>query len=259
MPSIVTDFTIAAAQIGVVRGDIDGNLARHASAMTAAAAAGVSVLVFPELSVTGYEPDLAAALAFDPNDGRLRPLRDHAVACGLTAVVGAPVRAGGKPFIGAFVLSASGAMSTYLKMHLGSSEGPFFIAGDAPLVIRSEGHSVGVAVCADTSRPSHPRTYVELGAGIYAAGVFFDAEWYPEDAPRFQRYAEELGLLTVMANHGASTGTLTAVGKSAIWAPGGALLAQAAGIEDTLVMATHTADGWHGRVLPVAAGASSMS
>jgi predicted amidohydrolase len=255
----VTDFTIAAAQIGVVRGDIAGNLARHAAAMTAAAASGVSVAVFPELSVSGYEPDLAAALAFEPDDSRLRPLRDHAVACGLTAVVGAPVRAAGKPFIGAFVLSASGAMSTYLKMHLGTTEGPFFVAGDAPLVVQSDGHSIGVAVCADTSRPSHPRTYVELGAGIYAAGVFFTAEWYPDDAPRFQRYAAQLGLLTVMANHGASTGTLTSAGKSAIWAPGGALLAQATGVEDTLVMATHTPAGWRGRLLPIAADASSMS
>lgn len=54
------DFRIAAAQIPSRRGDIDANLATHATAMAAASRHGVSVLVFPELSLTGYEPTLAA-------------------------------------------------------------------------------------------------------------------------------------------------------------------------------------------------------
>src|SRR5262245_53260102 len=58
-----TNFKIAAAQVPSVRGDIDANIAIHAAAMAAAARHGVTVLVFPELSLTGYEPDLAAELA----------------------------------------------------------------------------------------------------------------------------------------------------------------------------------------------------
>ena len=56
----------------------------HAAAITSAAGRGVSVLVFPELSLTGYEPDLAAELAIEATDARLAPLaalaRRHQIA-----------------------------------------------------------------------------------------------------------------------------------------------------------------------------------
>lgn len=249
----MTEFTIAAAQIAVSRGDLSGNLAAHTAAVVTAAAAGVSVLVFPELSLTGYEPDLAAALAFDPGDARLRELKELAVRHRVTFIAGAPVRTGGKPAIGALVFSPTGQVDTYLKMHLGTTEGAYFTTGSAPLLLELGGtHRLGVAVCADTSRPTHPETYVKLGADIYAAGVFFNAEWYPQDAPRFAQYAQRFGVLTLMANHGASVGTLTSVGGSAIWAPGGGLLARADGVESTLVAATLSAGRWTGQTLPVA-------
>jgi predicted amidohydrolase len=56
-------------------------------------------------------------------------------------------------------------------------------------------------------------------------------------------------MLTLMANHGVSTGTLTSVGKSAIWAPGGSLLAQAEADETALVIATREESAWRGEVI----------
>jgi predicted amidohydrolase len=67
-------FKIAAAQGVSVRGDIPRNITTHSTAIATAAMQGVSVLVFPELSLTGYEPDLAAELAMTPSDSRLTPL-----------------------------------------------------------------------------------------------------------------------------------------------------------------------------------------
>jgi predicted amidohydrolase len=59
-------------------------------------------------------------------------------------------------------------------------------------------------------------------------------------------------VLTVMANHAASVGTLTSVGKSAVWGPDGLLLAQAAGTENVLVIATSNNASWHGEVVAIA-------
>jgi hypothetical protein len=58
-------------------------------------------------------------------------------------------------------------------------------------------------------------------------------------------------MLIVMANHAASVGTYTSVGKSAVWAPGGALLAEAAGAENALVVATSKNAVWHGEVIRI--------
>jgi predicted amidohydrolase len=130
------NFKIAAAQVPSVRGDIDGNITTHAAAIAAAAQHHVSVLVFPELSLTGYEPDLAAELALEPTDGQLVPLLALARQHHIEVVVGAPLRNGlAKPALGAIVMSASGATGTYRKMHLGASERTYFASGDSPLAL----------------------------------------------------------------------------------------------------------------------------
>lgn len=246
----MSDFKIAAAQVASIRGDIDANIAAHAAAIQAAAEHEVSVLVFPELSLTGYEPDLAAELAMSAMDSRLEPLRVLARQHHMKVVVGAPLHSGtSKPALGAIVIGASGGMTSYRKMHLGTPERAIFVAGDRPLTFTVSGHTVGVAICADSSQPTHPQAYAALGANIYAAGVFLNAEWYATDMPRLMDYAARFRLLTVMANHADSIGTYASVGKSAAWAPGGALLAQARGVERAVVIATRTNSEWRGDVV----------
>lgn len=248
----MADFTIAAAQVPSIRGDLEANIETHAAAIEVAAGRGVAVLVFPEMSLTGYEPDLAAVMAMTPSDRRLAPLVALARGYEMEVVAGAPLQNGtARPALGAMVFTASGATRTYRKMHLGANEGTYFTAGSVPLLLAVSGQTLGIAICADTSHPTHPQTYVDLGAKIYAAGVFLNAEWYETDAPRFAAYAARHRILTVMANHGASSGTYTSVGKSAVWAPGGGLLAEAEGTESVLVLATRDDTAWRGAVVRI--------
>jgi predicted amidohydrolase len=244
------DFKIAAAQIPSLRGDVAVNVAAHVAAATAAAAHEVSIVVFPELSLTGYEPDVAGALAFTTEDGRLAPLRNLARALRITLVAGAPVRSGSdRPAIGAFVFTPAGELTTYLKMHLGESEAAHFSSGDTPMSLDVEGQRIGLSICADSSHRSHASAYAERGVRTYAAGVFFTEDWYATDAPRLQTFARDFEMLTVMANHGASTGTHQSAGRSAVWAPGGTLLVQADGLEPALVLATSRTGGWQGDIV----------
>ena len=248
----MSDFKIAAAQVASVRGDIAGNIATHAAAMAAAAGHGVSVLAFPELSLTGYEPDLAAELAMTVTDSRLVPLLTLARQHQIEVVVGVPLHNGTmKPNLGAILFTASGSISTYSKMHLGASERTYFTPGGVPLAFTAHGQTIGIAICADSSQPSHPQAYADAGSTIYAAGVFLNAEWYATDSPRLAGYAARYGMLVVMANHAASVGTYSSVGKSAVWAPDGALLAQADGAESALVIATSSRGAWRGEVVRV--------
>jgi len=48
---------IAAAQVNTVVGDLEGNAARIFDAYDVAAAAGADLVVFPELTITGYPPE----------------------------------------------------------------------------------------------------------------------------------------------------------------------------------------------------------
>lgn len=242
-------FTIAAAQVASLRGDVGTNVATHADAIAAAAARGVSVLVFAELSLIGYEPDLADKLATDPADSRLTTLHALARRHRMYVVAGAPLRGDGpRPELGAIVFAPDGGAWTYAKMTLGGDELRYFQPGTQPLAFAAGGETVGVAICADASQRSHVQRHVAAGATIYAASVFLTAEWYATDMPRLPAYAARHRVVVVMANQGASTGGLASVGKSAIWGPDGAPLAHAKGVENALVMATRTPDGWAGEV-----------
>ena len=244
-------FKIAAAQVASQRGDIVGNVATHVAAMAAAARYGVSLLVFPELSLTGYELDIAADLAITGTDNRLDPLFALAHRENIEAIVGAPVQEGtGKPKLGAFVIGSNGVRKTYHKMHLGGDEPSYFSPGAAgPLLLTVAGRKVGIAICADSSQPEHPEAYALSGAEIYAAGVFLTDAWYQTDVPRLATYARTHGMLTVMANHAASVGSYDSLGKSTVWTPDGEVLVQAAGTEDALLIASSSKGGWRGEVV----------
>jgi len=231
------ELRIAAAQVPSIRGDFDSNLATHLEAIDEAARHGVSVLVFPELSLTGYEPDLAADLATTPDDPRFDALGERATRFGIEIVVGVPLVNGPRsPFLGAILFHSDGRRRTYRKMHLGSSERAWFTPGLEAATLESGGITIGLAICADASNSSHPERYAAAGASVYAAGVFLNEEWYSTDAPRLAAYAERLNMAVVMANHGESNGTLRSVGRSTIWAAGGETLAQATGAERCLLM-----------------------
>ena len=70
-------LTIALAQINTRLGDVEANLEKHLALAKEARAAGADLLVFPELSLTGYVlQDLASTVAHHPgsDDPVFRPL-----------------------------------------------------------------------------------------------------------------------------------------------------------------------------------------
>ena len=69
------DFRIGLAQIDPRLGDVEANLQKHLEYIEIARNAGCDLVVFPELSLTGYFlRDLVYDVAIDPYDGFLDPL-----------------------------------------------------------------------------------------------------------------------------------------------------------------------------------------
>ncbi|WP_095170387.1 carbon-nitrogen hydrolase family protein [Pseudomonas sp. Irchel 3H3] len=249
----MTTLTVAAAQSISIAGDVHANIAHHQRFIMAAAKQGVQVLVFPELSLSGYERGLAAQLAIVPDAALLQPLRDLAREVGVTAVVGMPIRLSDDSpvLIGALVLAADGSLAVYSKQHLHPGEEVAFApgAGGAPLIVGDD--TIALAVCADFSHASHAAAAAEVGANIYGAGVLITEGGYAADSALLQGYAREHGMLVLMANHGGATGGWESAGRSAIWAADGRLLAAVPGTGDALVIARRQAALWRGEVVPV--------
>jgi predicted amidohydrolase len=73
---VVDNFVIAVAQTDPLKGNAEANLQDHARFIRAAAKNCANIVIFPELSLTGYEPNLAEGLAMSIGDKRLYSLRE---------------------------------------------------------------------------------------------------------------------------------------------------------------------------------------
>ena len=98
----MTAFTIAAAQSGSIKGDIAANVRRHAEFARIAAEHQCNVVVFPELSLTGYEPTIAAETATGADDSVLLPLQELANDSGIMMIAGCPIRSQTNRFFSEF-------------------------------------------------------------------------------------------------------------------------------------------------------------
>ncbi len=244
----------AAAQYSAVAGDIAANVRRHLDFMDAAHGQGVDVLVFPELSLTGYEPTLAAGLAQGADTDCVAPLRARARESGMTVIVGLPLRSEvvDKPFIAALILHPDGTLAAQTKQHLHTGEERYFSAGTGGPLLDAGGMPLALAICADFVHPAHAARAASAGARIYAASALIGESGYPVDSVLLQGYAQRHRMAVLLANHGGPTGGWTPVGRSAFWDAQGRSVAALPGPGDGLLVVRADGAGWSGGHVPVA-------
>jgi len=156
----MSSLRITVAQLNPTVGDIAGNVARMRRAAAAARTDGADLLVFPELSVTGYYPgDLLEEEAFleRVDAGVVQLVEATRDTPGLHWVVGAPVRspAPGKPLQNMLLVLADGqVVLRYAKQLLPTynvfDERRHFEPGpDVAKVLRIGTHQIGFLICED--------------------------------------------------------------------------------------------------------------
>jgi len=151
---------VAAAQLDLVVGDLEGNAARILGAYDRAEAAGCDLVAFPELAVTGYPPeDLLLRPAFVAQAGET--LEKLASRTGrAAAVIGFPEAA--RDLYNAAAVCASGKVQGVYRKHLLPNyavfdEERYFAASDVdgPLFVVA-GVRVAVSICEDAWSPTGP-------------------------------------------------------------------------------------------------------
>jgi predicted amidohydrolase len=242
-------FTIAAAQAGSLKGDIAGNVQRHVELAAIAGKQGAGVVVFPELSLSGYELTIAAEVAIDAADSRLEPLKQFCDEANMVVMAGCPLRSGeARPYIGMLIWQPGRAVTVYRKRFVHSSEEPYFVAADDTVVFEVGGVTIGAAICADISNPQHAADAARAGAKIYAAGVAKTPDDMARAEASMAAYARAYGMLAVLANHATATGGNETGGRSAIWNETGQVIARAEPQGECIVLARATPNGWLGEV-----------
>jgi len=216
-------LTIAAVQPACKANDVTANALSHAAAVRAAKA---RVVVFPELSLTGYE--LEAPLV-SPGDVELRAIVEACAATNSIALSGAPVEGdGGRSHIAMLCVSPRGVEVAYRKCYLGGEESTRFSPGPGPAVLDVDGWRLGLGICKDTGVAEHLRDTAALGIDVYAAGLVHTPEELPEQEMRAASIARETKAFAFASFAGPTGGGYErTAGSSAIWSPGGDVLASA--------------------------------
>src|SRR5688500_3645217 len=119
---------IGVAQTKPVKGDIQHNLADHKKWIYQAASHGAHLIIFPELSLTGYEPTLAKELATYVDDSRLEELQQISDTKHITIGAGMPIRqqADAGITISMLIFQPFQPREVYSKQYLHADEIPFF-------------------------------------------------------------------------------------------------------------------------------------
>jgi predicted amidohydrolase len=243
---------IAAAQSTSVPGDISRNVAHHLRIGTIAAERGAQLLVFPELSLTGYELTIARSKAVRPDSSDLDPLRHLAAHAHMAVVVGAPMlNDKDELHIAAFAIRPDGTVLTYTKQYVHESEEEVFTSGPGGPALLVEDATVALAICADATHPQHAASAAARGANVYAVGVMVTEGGYARKVALLRNYALEHRMAVLMANYSGATGGEVSAGKSALWSEDGQLVAATIGTEEALVVGMKQNGSWSGIVSPL--------
>src|SRR3972149_1404261 len=158
------------AQINCTVGDLDGNAGKIMDYSRKAADLGVDLLVFPELSVSGYPPEdllLKPQFVADCREKLDEIAKFSAEVPPLTLVVGG-VDGQTDVYNGAGVMNNGRLTDVYHKIFLPNygvfDEQRYFKPGSEGLVVNIRGVPVGVSICEDIWYPEGP-SHVEAAAG----------------------------------------------------------------------------------------------
>src|SRR5262245_17494933 len=114
----MNEITVAVAQSIAIPGDLPRSVGDHARLTIRAAQQGARLVLFPELSLTGYRLDLTQADALAPDDARLRMLQQVADAHDIVIIAGAPIESSSGLHIGALYFSPRRPAVSYSKRFL---------------------------------------------------------------------------------------------------------------------------------------------
>src|SRR3569833_3439934 len=161
---------VALAQINMLVGDFSGNVAKVVAAMALASdELKAHVVLFPELTLTGYPPDdllLRPGLHREVLRGREERKRQ---VTGIDVVTGYPAPAADGLHNSASLLREGRVIATYHKQHLPNysvlDEKRYFEPGNAAPVIDVQGIPIALTVCEDLWHPGPMAQARGAGAG----------------------------------------------------------------------------------------------
>lgn len=241
---------IAIAQCAPALGAMKRNLEMHREWIGKARSAGAKLVVFPELSLTGYHlKDLAADVACAADDPVLEPIAQASRDIDITA--GFVERStDAKLHIAQGYWSGGSLRHVHRKVYLPTygifDDGRYFGPGERFETFESAVGTAGIAICEDLWHVSVPYLYAAGGASVVFAPADSPGRGVAEGGDlgtaascrmmdRF--YAQYLTVYVVFANRVGNEDGIAFWGGSEVIGPDGTVIARAKEFEPELLVA----------------------
>lgn len=228
--------------------DPEANLPRLADAAATAREQGATILVTPELAVTGYDIGELTDDLVDP--ALLDRLGEVARSRDIALVVGVALRLDGAIFNCSAIIDRAGSVrAVYRKAHLyGDLDRTRFAAGESCFGMADlDGVRVATLICYDIEFPESVRTAAVAGAQVLAVPTANMKPWSLVNDHIIPARAYENQVVVGYANHWGRERDTEYLGASIIAAPDGTLVRAGTEGDAVLVLPFDTDDIDRGR------------
>ena len=217
---------ICIAQTKPIKGNVSANIEAHIRFIELALNLNSEAIFFPELSLTGYEPELAKKLATNQNDSRLDVFQQISDNNKIIIGLGLPTATESKIRISMIIFEPNKPRQTYSKQQLHSDELPYFEKGVGQILIKTNDTNIAPAICYESLQPTHIENAFKLGADVYLASVAKPAKGVKNAFDHYPRVAKQYIMPVLMANCVGFYDNFLSVGNSAVWTKKGELVGQ---------------------------------
>jgi predicted amidohydrolase len=217
---------IAIAQTRSIKGNISANIEAHIKIINLAISYNADAIFFPELSITGYEPQLAKKLATNQDDTKFDAFQEISNKNKITIGLGIPTKSHLGIQISMVFFQPNIARQTYSKQQLHSDEFPYFVNGDKQIILTVGNKKIAPAICYESLQIDYLENANKLGADMYVASVAKSQNGIVKAMAHYPAIAKQFSMPVLMSNCVGYCDNFESVGQSAIWTKEGILVAQ---------------------------------
>ncbi len=228
---------ICVAQTRPVKGDITKNIKNHIKLIELAVSKKANIIVFPELSLIGYEHELARGLATTQDDSKFDILQTLSDNNRIIIGVGIPTLKEKDIFISMIFFQPYSKRITYSKQYLYPTEINLFTNGKEKVIFKYDDKNIiAPAICYELSVKEHAEYAFQSGANIYIASVLNSVSGVDNDIQKLSDIAKKYRMTVLMANFVGQSGGYECAGKSSVWNNQGLLVGQLNNKDEGILM-----------------------
>ncbi|MEM6470945.1 MAG: carbon-nitrogen hydrolase family protein [Planctomycetota bacterium] len=236
---------LSVAQPKLISADIPSNLDRHIALIELAVSHGIGSLLFPELSLTGYEPSSAMDLAAKCERAELHKFQSLSDRHDLSIGVGLPLATETLPQIAIRQFRPNLSTRDFSKCYLHEDELPYFSCSNGSCPVIHDQPNISLAICYEISIAEHARRAFDRGSSAYVACTAKTEINIDEAHQRMSAIAKSFGMITMLSNSLGVQDNAMCVGRTAAWSRAGKKIAELDGSQEGLIIADlETEDAW---------------